>query len=47
VIAGRAAAAAAHHTHRFGCAARTAHAWTETLYSRAQIRAERHLRATR
>jgi hypothetical protein len=47
VITGRAAAAAEHHTHRYGCAARTAHAWTEALYSRAQIRAERQLRATR
>lgn len=46
VIAGRVAAAAAGSAHPFGYAARTAHAWTETLYSRAQIRAERQLRST-
>lgn len=47
MIAGRAAAAAAGAAHPFGRAARTAHAWTETLHSRAQIRAERHLRSAR
>lgn len=47
LIAGRAGAAAAGPTHPFGSAARTAHVWTETLHTRAQIRAERHLRGAR
>ena len=41
-IAGRAGAAVAASTYPLGRAARTAHAWQESLHSRAAIRAERH-----
>jgi hypothetical protein len=41
VIAGLAGAAVADNTHPLGRSARTAHAWLDTLHSRAQIRAER------
>jgi hypothetical protein len=47
LIAGRAGAAVAAHTHPLGRSAPSAHAWAETLHSRAQIRAERHLRSHR
>jgi len=47
LIAGQAGAAAAGTAHRAGYAARTARVWAETLHSRAQIRAERHLRGSR
>lgn len=39
--------AAADYPQPLGRAARTAHAWLDTLHSRAQIRAERHRRGTR
>jgi hypothetical protein len=47
VIAGLAGAAVADNTHPLGRSARTAHAWLDTLHSRAQIRTERYLRAGR
>ena len=47
VIAGLAGAAVADYTNPLGRSAQTAHAWLETLHTRAQIRAERHLRAAR
>jgi hypothetical protein len=47
VIAGLAGAAVADNTHPLGRGAQTATAWLETLHSRAQIRAERYLRAGR
>jgi hypothetical protein len=47
VIAGLAGAAVADYTNPLGHSARTAHAWLETLHTRAQIRAERHLRSPR
>ena len=47
VIATRAAAAATGCVGRFGCGERTARAWTDILHTRAQIRAERHLRGHR
>jgi hypothetical protein len=46
-FAGLAGAAVADNTHPLGRSARTAHAWLDTLHSRAQIRAERYLRAGR
>jgi len=46
-IAARAGAAAAGCAHPFGRAERTARTWTDTLHTRAQIRAERHRRRTR
>jgi hypothetical protein len=47
VIAGLAGAAVADNTHPLGRGAQTAHAWLDTLHNRAQIRAERYLRAGR
>ena len=46
-IAGRAGAAVAANTQTHGQSAPAARAWIETLHSRAQIRAERHLRGPR
>ncbi|MUL48403.1 amidohydrolase [Mycobacterium sp. CBMA293] len=46
-IARRVGAAAAAGALPLGRSAIRAHAWQESLYSRAQIRAERHLRSTR
>jgi hypothetical protein len=41
-IVGRAGAAVAANTYPLGRAATTAHAWQESLHSRAAIRAERY-----
>jgi hypothetical protein len=41
-IAGRVGAAVAANTYPLGSAATTAHAWQESLHSRAAIRAERY-----
>ncbi len=46
-IARRVGAAAAAGAMPLGRSAIRARAWQESLYSRAQIRAERHLRSTR
>jgi hypothetical protein len=46
-IATLAGAAVADYTHPLGRSARTAHRWQEILHGRAQIRAERYLRAAR
>ncbi len=43
-IARRAGAGVAGNTYPLGRAARTAHAWQESLHSRAARRAERHIR---
>lgn len=49
LIAGKAGRAVSNTTRSrpLGCTARTAHAWVESLHTRAQIRAERHLHSIR